>query len=258
MNGRHRRVQPQKPRPSHASGSLRVDHRAVKSAGSPPHSLSRAGRGLGEGSSATDRACSTPPPASLKGESLSRHAPDPDPDPHRLMDPANPPYATAGSMSRSPTSSPLDRGAPNVPNLNMLGLRPTNIYGSDTLDDGFEVLCAPRPARPGKPGPADRLPPDQRRGRAGHLGAGMPRPRRRDRDQPGGLQPHLGRTAGRTAGGRAAGDRGARRPTSTAAMRSATIPMSRRAATGRDLQLRHQVATALALTAIADLVQNRA
>ncbi|CAA9213963.1 MAG: 3-dehydroquinate dehydratase II, partial [uncultured Craurococcus sp.] len=56
--------------------------------------------------------------------------------------------------------------------------------------------------------PRHRLPPDERRGRADHLGAGMPRAGGGDRDQPGWLHHHLHRADGRPAGGGAAGDRG--------------------------------------------------
>ena len=59
-------------------------------------------------------------------------------------------------------------------------------------------------------GPCHRLPPDQRRGRADLLGAGMPRPRAGHRDQSGRLHHHLDRPDGRPAGQRTAGDRGAR------------------------------------------------
>ena len=89
----------------------------------------------------------------------------------------------------------------NGPNLNMLGTRQPEIYGRDTLDD-VEALCAETAEALG-------LAIDFRQtnggGRAGHLGAGMPRPRGGHHHQPGGLQPHLHRPDGRAEGGGAAG-----------------------------------------------------
>ena len=129
-----------------------------------------------------------------------------------------------------------DRGEPimsrlvyflNGPNLNLLGKRQPQIYGHETLAD-VERDCRKRRRRAEA---RAALPPEQPRVRDHRLDPRGARDRRRARDQPGRVHPHLGRHPRRVEHVRAAGHRGAHLQRPQAREPSATTPTSRCAPT---------------------------